>query len=218
MYLIFVLLVPIVIGIVGLFWSKGKITFKEFLVQEGVLVIIVVAGYFIARAQVIADEEIWSGRIISKKREMVSCSHSYPCNPHSCGEKGEDTCWDICYDHFFDYDWNVYTSNGEIITIDRINRQGTEEPTRWTAIRIGEPTAQTHSFENYLKTNPGSVLKRIGAKESFKNLLPEYPKEIYDYYHCDRFLTVGLKISAFEWWNKTIQEINADLGKKKQVN
>lgn len=218
MYLIFVLLIPVLIGIIGLLWSKGKITIKEFLAQEGVLILIVAIGYFIARYQAIQDEEIWSGRIIKKAKVKVLCSHSYPCNPHPCGENGKDTCWDTCYEHWFDYDWVLYTSNEEKIIIDRVDRQGEDEPFRWTRAYFNEPTAQTHDFENYLKTNPGSVLKRIGAKDQFKGLLPEYPKNIYDYHYCDRFLAVGLSVPDSKEWNRNLQDMNADLGKKKQVN
>lgn len=212
------LAVPVIIGIAGLFWSKGRITIKEFLALEGSCLLVVGLGFAIARWQATADTEIWSGVIVSKDKVRVSCSHSYPCNPHPCGEKGESTCWDTCYEHSYDYDWNLTTSNGEIITIDRIDRRGDREPPRWTSAYISEPTAQAHSYENYLKANPDSILRRTGAKDRFKNLIPPYPNTVYDYYRCDRFLTVGFADPHAKDWNWLLDRVNASLGKKKQVN
>lgn len=219
MYLVMLLIVPVLIGIGGLVWSKGRITIKEFLVQEGVLFAVIGIGYLISRYVATADTEIWSGRVVKKERVWVPCSHSYPCNPYPCGDsKHPSTCWHTCYHHLNDWDWEVYTSNGEVITISRVDWRGSEEPPRWTAAHVGEPTAQAHGFTNYIKANPTTVLRRTGTAESFKDLLPSYPNDVYNYYYCDRFVTAGITISDSRIWNKLLQEVNADLGKKKQVN
>ncbi|MDP3800170.1 MAG: hypothetical protein Q8Q90_01980 [bacterium] len=217
------MLVPIIIGLVGLTTSRGRITLKEFFAQQGVLLVVVLIGYFISRWTSTRDVEVWSGEIVKKEKDKVSCSHSYPCNPHSCNcdKNGCDTCWDTCYDHNYDWDWNIFTSNKEdgVINIERIDSQGNKEPPRWTQAKIGDPTAQTHSFTNYIKANPGSILRRTGAAELYKGYIPKYPNQIYDYYYCDRFLVVGdIGIPDIKEWNRQLSEINAELGAKKKMN
>jgi phenylpyruvate tautomerase PptA (4-oxalocrotonate tautomerase family) len=181
--------------------------------------VIVSAGFYTFRDASMLDVEVQSGRVSSKKKETVSCEHSYPCHPHPCGKDGEDTCYDTCYEHLWDYDWDVYTTNGESFTIDRIDSQGCEEPPRFTQVRIGEPTASRHFFKNYIKGNPWSLLRREGSLEKFKDKLPKYPWDIYDYYHIDRFVSMtpipGDEKAA---WVNDIAELNAELGKRKQVN
>ncbi len=222
-YVCMIMIIPVLIGLVGLASSKGKITLKEFFTQQGVLLAIVILGYFISRWTSTQDVEVWSGEIVKKEKNKVSCSHSYPCNPHpcNCDKNGCDTCWDTCYDHAYDWDWNLYTSNREdrVITVDRIDSQGSEEPPRWTQVKIGDPTAQAHDFTNYIKANPGSILRRSGVAELYKGLIPKYPNKIYDYYYCDRFLVVGdVNVPGIEKWNRQLNVTNADLGAKKKMN
>ena len=218
-YLAMVLLLPLIIGVIGLVISKGKITIKEFAVLEAAVIIIVGIGYGISAYNSVHDVEVWSGRVVSKKKVWVPCSHSYPCNPYNCGTaKQPMTCWHTCYYHTNDWDWDVYTSNGEVITIDRVDSRGSDEPPRWTAVKIGEPTAQTHSFVNYIKGNSSTVLRKTGTKGSFPGMIPEYPNKVYDYYHVDRFVSVGVAEPAAREWNRMLGEINADLGQKKKLN
>jgi hypothetical protein len=220
MYLVMLMLFPVLIGTVGLFWSKGRITIKEFLTLEAASFAIVGIGFLVARWTSTADWELWNGRVSGKDKVWVSCSHSYPCNPHPCmcDKNGCSTCWDTCYEHSNDWDWDVYTTNGETITIDRIDRRGSYEPPRWTRARIGEPTAVQHRCTNYIKAHPESVLRLTGSIEQFKSLIPEYPIGVYDYHYSDRFVSVGVSVPDANAWNRDLQEVNADLGKKKEVN
>ncbi len=221
MELCLLLLIPVLIGLGGLIFGKRRITWKEFLTQEVAVIILIVAGFFIGRCSQTRDTEVWSGKVVAKKQVKVSCSHSYPCNPHPCmcDNKGNcSTCFDTCYEHAFDYDWNVYSSNKEVFTINRVDRQGLSEPTRFSRAYIGEPTASAHWYKNYIKGSPWTIIKRTGAQENFKNLLPAYPKDVYDYYYVNRFVPVGIKVSDAAVWNQQLMKINAELGKKKQVN
>lgn len=221
MYLAMLMLFPLCIGVIGLFWSKGRITVKEFIVLECVSFLVVGLGFLIARWTSIADWELWNGRITGKQQVWVSCSHSYPCNPHSCNcdSKGNcSTCWDTCYEHFNDWDWDLFTSNDETITIDRVDRQGSYEPSRWTRAHVGDPTAVSHLFTNYIKARPESVLRIMGSMEQFKNLIPSYPITVRDYHYVDRFIPMGVVVPDVRMWNHDLQEVNADLGKRKEVN
>lgn len=233
MELLFLLLLPLGVVLGGYVWSiyRGdqwyRITLKEFLVLVGIVVIVVGGGYgigyFAFRAAATRDYEIWNGRIVTKAQERVSCEHSYPCNPHPCmcDEDGCSTCWDTCYEHSNDWDWAFYTSNAERVEIDRVDRRGSREPPRFAKIRIGDPTALAHNYTNYIKGNPWSILRRQGSADQFKNLIPPYPIAVHDYHYVNRFLSRG--VSGFSegvvaLWNKDLMELNADLGRKKEVN
>ena len=229
MELFLLLLVPVVIGLAGFIFSAIKndrryvISLREFLTLLAVVFLVIGLGYIMAKYSSTLDQEIWNGRVALKRQEKVSCEHSYPCNPHPCGcdDKGNcSTCWDTCYEHSYDWDWALYTTNNERVRIQRIDRRGTREPPRFTKTKTGDPTALTHRFTNYIKANPWSILRREGLTEKFKELIPPYPIRIFDYHYLNRFLTPKDKMSAdvARAWNQDLMELNADLGKKKEVN
>lgn len=224
------LIVPLLIALGGFLFSiyhkdrRYIISLREFLIMIGAIVVVITVGYFASRMASTLDVEVWNGRVVNKKKEWTSCEHSYSCNcRQECSGSGNNincsTVCDTCYEHFNDWNWVVYTTNNEKIHITRVDRQGTAEPPRFTQVKIGEPTALTHSYTNYIKGSPWSILKRQGLTERFKNLIPPYPQKIYNYHYLDRFLALKpMPSSQVQLWNKNLMEINADLGKKKQVN
>lgn len=224
MELLLLLIIPVLIALGGLIYSANKddsyykITLPEFFVLIGVTALFITGGYFASRMYNSYDKELWNGRVADKKQEWTSCEHSYQCNPHPCGKDGKDTCYETCYEHFRDYDWNLYTTNHEKIEIARIDRQGSDEPSRFTKAKFGDPTAVSHSYKNYIKGNPWSILRRQGLAEKFKGLIPEYPIDVYDYHYVNRFLSVKVPVKDITKWNNDLMQLNADLGKKKQVN
>ncbi|MFA6604297.1 MAG: hypothetical protein WCT10_05720 [Patescibacteria group bacterium] len=220
MVLFGLLLVPVILGLGGLLFSKGRVTLKEFFVHEAVVIIIIASGYFIAFSGMTADTELWNGVVAKKWQGTQHCCHSYPCNPHpcNCDSKGScSTCWDTCYRHSRDINWNAESSNGEGIYSNGCNAPNSSAPARWNTIVIGEPTAVEHGYTNYIKGNPDSILRRTGAAERFAGKLPSYPT-VYDYYRANRFLTVGVKLSGVARLNQRLSEINAKLGRAKEVN
>jgi len=221
MVIFMLLLVPVALGLAGLLFSKGRVTWKEFLAHEGVVVILIVLGYFIALCGQTADKEIWNGVVAKKWQDTESCCHSYPCNPHpcNCDSKGNcDTCWDTCYEHFHDINWNAVSSNGETVYHDGCNAPGSSPPGRWQSIVIGEPTSVEHGYTNYIKGNPDSILRRQGAEKKFAGTIPGYPR-VYDHYRADRLILVGgAGVPDAARLNRRLSEINAKLGAPKQVN
>lgn len=213
------LLVPVLIALGAYLLGRGRVTIGEFAIQ--LVAQCAVAG---VSAAVIyygntADLETWNGRVASKKQEWVSCQHSYPCRCRTvCSRTGKSTSCrtvcDTCYEHSNDWDWAVYTTNSERIEIARVDRRGSSEPPRFTAVKIGEPTAQTHSYTNYIKAAPDTLFRRTGLVEKFKGKLPGYPQVVYDYYRMDRALVPADRDS----WAAALSELNAELGASKQVN
>jgi hypothetical protein len=168
------------------------------------------------------DVEILNGRVTSKTRDVVSCRHSYSCNcRQECSGSGKNrSCsqvCDTCYEHSFDVDWDVASTVGGF-SIDTIDRQGLREPPRWTSTRVGEPVSVTHSYENYVKASPGTLFRHQGLTEKYATTLPNNPQNIYDYWHLNRLVTVGISVDDPRGWNAALEELNAELGAPKQAN
>jgi hypothetical protein len=224
MGLLFLLAIPLAVSLalyLGLLIfapdkPRYRITWKEFLIQIVVVSLLMTGGYFASRWQSTQDTEVWNAEVSEKKRERVSCEHSYTCNcrTYRCG-KTQCTHCDTCYEHGYDVSWFVYTTADEHFVIDRINRQGTNEPPRWTAIKIGDPTARTHDFTNYIKANPWSLLNKSDETTSYS--IPAYPGTVYDYHYVDRFIHEG-SVSEAKEWNRELQILNGSVGVDKQVN
>jgi len=223
--LLFLLAVPLLTSTLFYVFTK-TICWKEFLVVTIGVVTINLVGFSLSYAESVHDVELLNGHVTGKHRAEVSCTHSYQCNCvdiTSCSNDmdGRETCsttqiCQTCYDHANDYDWNIST-NIETITIARVDPQGVVEPTRWTIVKLGEPVAIQHSYTNYIKAAPGSVLLTTNQTELFKTKLPSYP-EVYDYYRVNRLLTNGLTIQNHNVLNNALCDVAGLLGSRRQVN
>jgi hypothetical protein len=223
MILLTLLIVPTLVALGFFIFGGKKVTFIEFVIQNVVQVVIMASFLAFTSCQNTADVEVWNGKVASKERVRVSCRHSYSCNCYeSCSGSGNNrSCHQVCqtcYEHGYDVDWDLHTTNGEGIGIDTIDRQGVEEPPRWTAVKVGEPTAVTHSFKNYIKGAPDSLFRKQGLLEQYKDQIPAYPERVYDYYHLNRLVTVGASVEEPNKWNQELEVINGELGASKQVN
>ena len=218
------MLVPLIIALVTLFAFKGKVVFWEFAAQVGVIALFIAVSLGIAYESRTTDTEVWNGQVTAKKRNEVSCRHSYQCNCHEdCSDSGSNrSCTehcDTCYEHSYDVDWDVYASTNESTSIDTIDRQGLDMPPRWGKAYLGEPGASEHNYTNYILANPDSVL--LGTKGDmvrFGKMIPKYPSSIYDYYYNNPVINMGVPNVQLDTWNWLIRDINKTLGPKKQVH
>jgi hypothetical protein len=169
-----------------------------------------------------ADTEILNGEVTGKEQVSVSCSHSYDCNcQKTCDSKGScsESC-DTCYDHFQDYDWTVSSTAGDL-DIDRVDRQGAEDPERFTKVKVGDPVARSNSFDNYVKAVPESLFNFAASKElvsRFAGKLPGYPGSVYDYHYVDRVIAQGVAVPELAAWNRELSLRLRKLGVARQVN
>lgn len=218
------LLVPTAIAVIVLVCFKKKITFVEFAAQIGVVGVVIGMGLAIAYWQGTTDTEIWNGQVTEKEHHHVSCSHSYSCHCRTVysgsgkNRTSHEEC-DTCYYHSYDVEWDVHASTGEAVSIDRVDWQGLAMPPRWGAAFVGEPFASKHSFENYIRANPQSVL--LGSKGDTKrwaSLVPKYPDGIYNYYYNDPVINMGVPRFDINTWNYLIREVNKAEGPRKQVH
>lgn len=218
------LLIPFVVAVLFFVISK-TVCWREFLLVLGVVLLFNVAGMGLSFCGAAHDTEILNGSVTGKEKNRVSCSHSYQCRCRmvtSCTGSGKNRhcstsqkC-DTCYEHAYDIDWDVRTTVGSV-TINRVDRQGLQEPERWTKVRIGEPASREHFYINYIKAAPGSVL-RMNAQTGFETLLPKYP-EVYDYYRANHIVTVGgASVPNQVAMQERLGSINGKLGPSKEVD
>lgn len=208
----------------GVAWQFYKgITLMEFITACVLSALVAVGAVLIVSNMNVYDVEVLNSTVKSKSRDWTMCSHSYSCNCRTtCSGSGSkrtcSTTCDTCHEHFNDYDWNVYTADGNVITIDRVDRQGVSEPARFRSVVIGEPTSITHGYDNYVKASPGSLFRHQGIAEKYASSLPKYPQNVYDYYRLNRIVTSGVTLGDKDLWNSDLSAMNARLGAKKQVN
>ena len=222
------LVIPIVI-IMAFLWIFGRnqYTWQEALIVLGfgVFVAASAAGINACNGKQ-RDYQYVNGKVIEKKRERVSCEHSYECNCYnSCSGSGSNqTCTRICstcYEHSYDIDWAVYFDTPTRVEIDRIDRQGVRMPARWDAVYLGEPGTFVDSYTNYIKGAPDSLFyfQDKAAVAKYKNL-PHYPISTFDYYHANKVWDYHdvLGNETRKAWNAKLMSVNAELGPKHQMN
>lgn len=194
---------------------------KELGVIVGAQLVIAGAAAAISYYTSLSDTQVINSYVTGKEQVRVSCSHSYSCHcRQSCSGSGKNrSCHqvcDTCYEHSNDWDWDVHTAMGETITINRVDRRGSDEPPRWTRVAMGEPTSRTYSYDNYIKASPGSLFRTEGNLDE-KAVMPAYPINVYDYYRLDRLVPVGLQVNPTDW-NAQLSRLNAAIGATNQVN
>lgn len=229
MFNFLLLLLPsLIIATGAMFYFKGRVTIREFCTQIGIVALFIVLCLGLAYRSRTADTEVWNGQITSKARNEVSCRHSYSCNCYEtvdCSGLGSSrSCsttqhCSTCYEHSHDVDWDIYASTKESVSINTVDRQGLQMPPRWGVAYIGEPWSSQHEYVNYIKANPESVL--FGTKgdlEKFGKWIPHYNSEVYDYYHHDPVINMGVPLNDLKVWNWLLGNVNKQLGPTKQVN
>lgn len=221
------LIIPLIICGISFILGKHHVTLQEALIHLAIQVFIAIASILIIFSANTSDIEIINGKVISKDRNEVWCEHSYRCRCREvCSGSGEDrSCHeecDTCYEHSYDVDWNLHTDvnhSTNIINIHRVDRQGLTEPNRWTIAKIGDPVAIRSSYTNYIKGASDTLFKYKSELEKYKNFLPQYPSDIYDYHYLDRVILINTSLKEpLSEWNSLIQQVNSNLGVQKQVN
>ncbi len=222
----------IIVSLVALAWGAiahlcfpDRFTWTEAFVQSGISSFVGMLILFAIYHKDMSDISIMNGQVTAKERVKVSCGHSYRCRCYtSCSGSGKSrSCTQhcsTCYEHGYDVDWRVSTSVGNL-EIERVNRQGTKEPPRWTAVLIGEPASRTDSYRNWLKASPSSLFAMNEMKNDavkYKGILPSSYPRVYDYYRYNRVLQLGTSYPQANELNNSLNMELRTLGPAKQVN
>lgn len=214
------LIIPVLVAMGFYFLSRRQITRQEFIIHCIACLLCAIVGTVIVHHVQYGDHEVWSGVVSRKEKQWTSCEHSYSCNcvQVSCGENCETQSCSTCYEHSNDYNWTVYSTAPDEFFIDRIDRQGNDEPPRFTAVKMGEPTASVHYYENFIKAAPDTLFKYQGLVEKYQSTIPEYPQGVYDYYHLNRFVSSGVNVPDVNAWNNDLAAFNGEHGPKNKTN
>jgi hypothetical protein len=222
---LWLLLIPLIWAIAAHFLLRNTVTMQEAAVNGGIGAAAVIIIYVCIAWSSTHDTQILNGVVTAKQRNKVSCSHSYDCMcVQSCSSdgRGGQSCTQICqtcYDHSYDVDWDVYTTIGDM-SINRVDRQGLDQPPRWTAVKPGEPASRESSYKNYLLAAPDSLfnMKLTEAERTNKaSIIPAYPK-VYDYYRVHHAITVNANVPTLPAWDLQLGQMLRTLGAAKQVN
>jgi len=210
------LVIPVIV-VAGLqLTSSGKFTIKEFFLLEAVMAVLIIAGFSSARWGAMSDTEFWNGRVSAKDHGKMSCCHcSTECDTctDSDGRTSSCNCHEEC-DHYQDYKWTISFTTGDTVIAKKCSGWN-RPPAVWTNAVIGEPAAIPHTYTNYLKADPDSVLRQSSEATSTAEV-PAYPRS-HDIYKVNRAINVGTSMPQGKW-NVGLMNLNADLGKEKQVN
>lgn len=205
-----------------------KITWVELAITIVSSVIITSTVYAIGAYAQTADTEIINGEVVGKTRTHDSYLRSYDCRcRQTCSGTGNSrscrqTC-DTCYETRYTVTWKCQTNLGDY-TIEHLDRTSrsvylTPDPAFYTQIQKGDPVARQHSFTNYVKAAPDSLFHHFDAKSNkFKDLVPEYPLNVYNFYNVDRVLAAGVAVPDLKAWNWELAMLLRKLGPQKQAN
>lgn len=213
----------VVVWVFALKLFPHTISLKEGLIMLAIQTIVLSVVIAAALYRQGADTQILNGQVVGKEREKVSCEHSYKCNCYyttSCSGTGSSrSCTRVehcstCYEHSYDVDWNVHADIGSL-TINRIDRQGLDEPPRWSQVQIGEPFSKSDSYYNYIKASPFSIFNKQQLDQNIA--VPSYPG-IFDYYKINRIINFGSEYPVDGELNDLLNISLKELGPKKHVN
>ena len=185
--------------------------------------------FYVARGVKMHDNEIVNGQVTTKSRVEGSYIESYSCNCHTVSSGSgrsatSTTVCDTCYRDHYTVNWSCDSDIG-YFTIKRedwLSRSVYKlpDPARYTMIMKGDPVSKKISYSNYIKAVPGSLFAPAPQplKKQFAGKLPPYPINVYDFYHVDRVIPVGLKVPDLAAWNAKLSEALKTLGPQKQAN
>lgn len=220
-------LATLIIPFIGKAIWPGKFTLKEMLVACIAPVLVVSIIYIGGSYSEMADTLLINGQVTDKKREEVHCRHSYDCNCYYSTRTWHDKTGthtsrtkhcSTCYYHLYDVDWNVYSNISDTTSIDKLDRQGLQEPPRWTQVIIGEPYSKTESYQNYVKGSKASLFNLEKYTKAEYAAIPDEPIGIHDYYRSTHAVDMGTGVKNLSQLDAAMADVSAKLGPTKQVN
>lgn len=198
-----------------------QISAKEIVISMAVACLSFTLFFFLGRYSQTLDYEIWSGAITSKSRDEGTYLRTYECNCHRvCSGSGKDeVCTEkceTCTERRYTVTWEAYSNIGNfrIEHLDSLYSSVymTPDPPRYSIIKQGDPVSKTVAFTNYVKAVPESIFHDRSVNKAFEGMIPNYPDKIYDFYHIDRVLSVGVTLPDLKIWNMSLSAMMCDLG------
>lgn len=228
-----ILAIPALLVVMYMKWRYDRsISMKEVLIHTGIMLAACAIALGITYAVLyskLSDVEILNGEVTEKYKHTEWCTQSSSCKHYTLRErcsystdsKGNRTKSCTTYkdfDYAYEVDWIVKSTVGEN-EIERVNRQGTKTPPRWTAVQIGEPASAEHDYYNYLFADEYSLFAEKKFSESYdaeyQKSIPDYPR-VYDYYRASHVVnSTKHDVTGYEEYIATVLK---KMGAEKQVN
>lgn len=235
--LLWLMLIPVALSAISYFLlplmaprvSTKKDAAVISMICAGASAVIMIVAVYASLATQTSDYEILNGQITSKDRLHDSYVRRYDCNCREvCSGSGEKrSCSQVCETCTEDR-YTVTFACGSTIGTFEIDKNDSSSASiynmpdnaRWAQSYVGEPVAKASRYTNYVQAVRGSLFRPAEAdlKSKFAAMLPEYPINVYDIYHVDRFISVGISVPNAATWNAKISEMLKTLGPSKQVN
>lgn len=224
-----ILFVPaLIVLIVSKYMYGNKITPKEIMIHFGIILVascIALGATYAVLYSKLSDVEILNGEVTGKYRHKEICTESSSCKHYTWHErctrnsKGERSCTSYkVFDYVYEVDWYVQSTVGEF-EIERVNRQGTIEPNRYTIAKKGDPASAEHRYVNYLFADEHSLFasKTFSEQydEDYQKGIPNYPN-VYDYYNVSHVVNKSKASDA--GYEKYLRDKLRTMGEEKQVN
>ncbi len=214
MVLLGVFLVPLIVCGGFFLFFRATVTLKEFGAHVGVVFAaggICTGIYFLSIMGALSDVEYLHGRITGKPSGTESCCH---CTDVCVSSNSDGNCTatvEVC-DHNEDYWWSLDSTVGRFAVEDCSGSD--RPPSLWVDARVGDPATVGHRYTNYLLADPDSLFVST-APQPLLTKVPKYPKR-HGLYRFNPVVSAGVPIPS--GWQEAFEQINADLGAKKQVS
>lgn len=228
-----ILLIPsLIVVLVMKYMYDHTISTKEFFIHLGSCVVgallVLCVSYAINYSQ-LHDVEILNGHVTSKYNHTEFCTPSSSCK-HYTWHKKCHTSYDSkgrthrecesykVFDYSYEVDWYVDSTVGKF-EIERVNRQGTMTPPRWSVVKMGDYAAAEHNYINYLFADEHSLFSEKQITEvydpEYLERIPTYPS-ISNYYKTYHVINkTNYDVSGL---NEYLIEELKTMGERKQVN
>jgi len=241
--LIVALVIPILIAFGARYFLQHTFTWKEFAAQTVAISLIVSLVYMVGRYSDAWDTELWNGQVTAKEIDRRTCQwgwrdfpDSFCTNYYTRQVRDGETCtthtdskgnsrrsctprYKTQYKSVYPWEQKFYVFSNvkETYQIARVDAQGARTPPRYTVAYVGEPVSAAKSYTNWIRAASSNLFYEDGAAEDkYRDILPQYPDKVYDYYRVDRVLGVGVQFP--QGWNVQLSEKLKTLGPKKQMN
>lgn len=204
---------------------KVKLPWEMHALLQGISMLAFVVTYGLGTYGQVADHEIWSGQVTSKKREHGSYIRTYSCNcvTRTINKVTTTTC-QTCTEPRYTVSWDIYSTIGRF-NIDSADWSSVAvyslpDPNFYRDAAKGDPVARRSAYTNLVKGAESSLFHDKLIKPSHRELLPEYPTKVYNYYHIDRVLNLASRTPLIndKEWNVALSKMMSTLGTDKEAN
>lgn len=231
MYITFLFIIPLIIWLViAKIIFRHEFSWAEMGIQAGVTALVLAFLVMASSHYQTVDEKLVNGVVTKLNARKESCnqmwsdySDSFCTNEDTRRVRDGQTCTTInnkrtCTPKYKTqyrsiYPWEIrYFVKTEISEheIDRVDRQGSTTPPRFSSIQVGDPVTQTISYTNYIKGASSTLFN-----QKYEDVPPIAYPGIYDYYKSRRVIYFGVAASAdfVNQWNEELAVVNSDIRK-----